>query len=203
MEMSGSGDKFSKISGVTLLEALMATAVVAIGFIAVFQMVNYSVQSIDSSSERTKANFLVSMVAEDLISDKNSLSRKDGNKNIYFKDELIDGKVRDSDFKSWKFDCSKTVASDKKETAYANKTEVKWKNRLSKKRLKCRGDKDLRFLKVFDICSDKPSSKKNCKFKNSTNEFYENSGDSLMLIGKMQVQMNNGNIKKSLYFQID
>ena len=95
-------------------------------------MVNYSVQSIDSSSERTKANFLVSMVAEDLISDKNSLSRKDGNKNIYFKDELIDGKVRDSDFKSWKFDCSKTVASDKK-TAYANKTEVKWKNRLSKK----------------------------------------------------------------------
>ena len=115
MEMSGSGDKFSKISGVTLLEALMATAVVAIGFIAVFQMVNYSVQSIDSSSERTKANFLVSMVAEDLISDKNSLSRKDGNKNIYFKDELIDGKVRDSDFKSWKFDCSKTVASDKKE----------------------------------------------------------------------------------------
>ena len=75
--MSGSGDKFSRISGVTLLEALMATAVVAIGFIAVFQMVNYSVQSIDSSSERTKANYLVSMVAEDLISDKNSLSRKD------------------------------------------------------------------------------------------------------------------------------
>ena len=35
--MSGSGDKFSKISGVTLLEALMATAVVAIGFIAVFK----------------------------------------------------------------------------------------------------------------------------------------------------------------------
>mgnify|MGYP000681047701 CR=1 FL=1 len=41
--------------GLSILEALMATAVVGIGFVAVFQMVNYSVQSIDVSSERTKA----------------------------------------------------------------------------------------------------------------------------------------------------
>ena len=50
----------------TLLEALVSTAIIGIGFVAVFQMVNYSVQSIDVSGERTKANYLVSMVAEDL-----------------------------------------------------------------------------------------------------------------------------------------
>ena len=56
----------------TLLEALVSTAIIGIGFVAVFQMVNYSVQSIDVSGERTKANYLVSMVAEDLIAEKNS-----------------------------------------------------------------------------------------------------------------------------------
>jgi len=40
--------------GLSILEAMMATAVVGIGFVAVFQMVNYSIQSIDVSSERTK-----------------------------------------------------------------------------------------------------------------------------------------------------
>ena len=33
-------------------------------------MVNYSVQSIDISGERTKSNYLVGMVAEDLIAEK-------------------------------------------------------------------------------------------------------------------------------------
>ena len=65
-------DKLEK--GMTLLEALVATAIIGIGFVAVFQMVNYSVQSIDVSGERTKASYLVSMVAEDLISEKNSSS---------------------------------------------------------------------------------------------------------------------------------
>ena len=50
--------------GMTLLEALVSTAIIGIGFVAVFQMVNYSVQSIDVSGERTKANYLVSMVSE-------------------------------------------------------------------------------------------------------------------------------------------
>ena len=55
-----------KEKGLTLIEALVSTVIVGIGFIAVFQMVNYSVQSIDVSGERTKGNYLVSMVAEDL-----------------------------------------------------------------------------------------------------------------------------------------
>ena len=59
--------------GVTILEALVSTAIIGIGFVAVFQMVNYSVQSIDTSGERTKANYLLSMMAEDVIGHKNSI----------------------------------------------------------------------------------------------------------------------------------
>ena len=60
--------------GMTLLEALVSTAIIGIGFVAVFQMVNYSIQSIDVSGERTKASYLASMVAEDVISEKHSNS---------------------------------------------------------------------------------------------------------------------------------
>ena len=49
--------------GVSLLEALFATALVGIGFVAVFQIVNYSTSSVNVSSERTKMNYIVSMVA--------------------------------------------------------------------------------------------------------------------------------------------
>ena len=65
--------KSIKELGLTLIEALVSTALVGIGFVAIFQMVNYSVQSIDVSSERTKANYLVSMIAEDIIGSKNTL----------------------------------------------------------------------------------------------------------------------------------
>ena len=47
--------KFDK--GMTLLEALVSTVIIGIGFVAVFQMVNYSIRSIDVSSDRTKANY--------------------------------------------------------------------------------------------------------------------------------------------------
>ena len=35
--------------GITILEALVSTAIIGIGFIAVFQMVQYSIRSIDVS----------------------------------------------------------------------------------------------------------------------------------------------------------
>ena len=58
--------------GVSLLEALVATAIVGIGFIAIFQMTKYSVESMAVSSDRTRANYLVAMVAEDLIGNRHS-----------------------------------------------------------------------------------------------------------------------------------
>ena len=93
--MIGQLDKRIYERGITLLEALVSTAIIGIGFVAIFQMVNYSVQSIDTSCERTKSNYLVGMVAEDLIAEKNSTSP---NKDVKFMDYLVSNKV--SGFKS-------------------------------------------------------------------------------------------------------
>ena len=71
--------KYKNQKGLTILEALMATVIVGIGFIAEFQMVNYSVNSIHVSGERTKANFIVSMIAEDMIGNKDTLHGVDPN----------------------------------------------------------------------------------------------------------------------------
>ena len=63
--------------GLSILEAIVSTAIVGIGFVAIFQMVNYAVQSIDVSGERTKANYIVSMIAEDMIGNKDTLFNVD------------------------------------------------------------------------------------------------------------------------------
>ena len=52
------------------IKALVSTAIVGIGFVAILQMTNYSVQSIYTSGERTKANYLTNMIAEDVIGHK-------------------------------------------------------------------------------------------------------------------------------------
>ena len=62
--------KSKKNLGLTIIEALVSTVIVGIGFIAVFQMTNFSVRSIDTSSERTKANYLTNLIAEDVIGHK-------------------------------------------------------------------------------------------------------------------------------------
>ena len=62
--------KNKKVLGVSILEALVSTVIIGIGFVAILQMTNYSVQSIYTSGERTKANYLTSMIAEDVIGNK-------------------------------------------------------------------------------------------------------------------------------------
>lgn len=77
-----------KQKGLSIIEALIATALIGIGFIAIFQMVNFSVNSINTSGERTKANFLTTMVAEGIIGYRDTiggLKKEDQNK-IYYKD---------------------------------------------------------------------------------------------------------------------
>ncbi len=64
--------RFSE-KGITLIEALISTAIVGIGFIAVFQLVNFSVNSINVSSERTKINYITTMIAEDILGSRDSL----------------------------------------------------------------------------------------------------------------------------------
>ena len=99
MEQLGQDSKRFFEKGITLIEGLISTVIVGIGFIAVFQMVNYSVQSIDVSGERTKGTYLVSMVAEDLLG--NSQAEKSSQK---FVDILVNNSKQDNstgDNQSW------------------------------------------------------------------------------------------------------
>ena len=55
--------KNNKEKGMSILEAIVASVIVGIGFIGIFQMVGYAVNSIDVSGERSKAGHLVGMIA--------------------------------------------------------------------------------------------------------------------------------------------
>jgi len=181
-----------KEKGITLIEALISTVIIGIGFVAVFQMVNYAVQSIDISGERTKTNYLVSMVAEDIISDRKS---KKGGTKLY--DYLVSSR-NTTDYTSWKMgSCSPSgaSASGSYDNAQQNKF-LKWDNRFSQKRIKCRGTKDIKFLQIYDIC------KNGCRYTNTRKDFVLVNGTEKLIIGKMEVNLNFGKKKKYLYFQI-
>jgi prepilin-type N-terminal cleavage/methylation domain-containing protein len=189
-----------KEKGLTLLESIIATAIVAIGFLAVFQMVNYSVHSIGVSGERTKANYLVAMVAEDLIGDKNTIISG----NTKLKDQLLID--RDGTKQAWKMEkCSTGATATGPSNAYFNKVKKKWNNWLSKKRLKCKSDKDVKSLKLFDTCSKLVAvdPKPSCGLKNNRKYLLESTGDGVSIIGKMEVRLNNGKVKKALWFQVE
>ncbi len=188
--------------GITLIEALVSTAIIGIGFVAIFQMVNYSVQSIDISGERTKANYLVGMVAEDLIAEKNSTSRK---KDVKLMDYLVSNKISGSK-SSWRMgSCSSGTSQTGSFTNTADNKFKKWDDRFSKRRIKCKGSQDIKFLKVFDICNNSASGN-NCTYNNTQN--YKGPGQQgtgiyeKWYLGKMEVNMNDGSKKKFLYFQI-
>ena len=189
--------------GMTLLEALVSTAIIGIGFVAVFQMVQYSVRSIDVSGERTKATFLTGMVAEDLIAEKNSSSPTN---EVKFMDYLISN--RDQTASSWRMgSCSGgTTTSGTFNNAAQNKFK-KWDDRFSTRRLKCKGGnstQDIKFLKVFDICNNNASGNR-CMY-NNTQVYSGNTGIyDKWYLGKMEVNVSTGSDKpkkKYLYFQI-
>ena len=199
-----------KEKGVTLIEALISTVIIGIGFAAVFQMVSYSVQSIDVSGERTKTNYLMSMVAEDIISDK--LSEKDGVP--LYKYLIAQREVDKKNKTSWRMGkCSDgTTTSGSFNSAEENKIG-KWENRFSTKRIKCSGGNTTqatKSLKIYEICL------KDCTYENSTEEFKLANGPEKIIIGKMEVNIPTIGTKidpktgkevaktkkKYLYFQI-
>ena len=183
----------SKISGLSILEALVSTAIVGIGFIAILQMTNFSAQSIDNSGDRTKANYLTEMIAEDVISSRDSLyGVKSDNSNIIFK-------------KGWEatLDCENiTTDSDNTNTdniyeaqnidAPSNK-EAKWDAIFTKNRfLKCKSNNETKKLETFEICRwDDCTYKNNLVF------------DDPIYISRVEMLLNNGKKKKHLYFQSD
>ena len=52
-------------SGLSLLEALISMVVVGIGFVAILQVTQYSISSVNTSAERTKACLLYTSDAAD------------------------------------------------------------------------------------------------------------------------------------------
>ncbi len=180
----------NKISekGVSLLEAIVATAIIGIGFVAIFQMVQYSIRSIEVSGERTKATYLSSMIAEDMYSDRNQ--EKDSKK---FFDHIRDN--------SWALNkCDNTGGSisyyaGSDNNAVDNK-QKKWKARLSKDYIKCRPKTsastdtvDKKTFDIFKICH------KGCDVK-LTNYF------DPIYMGRVEVNLNSSTKKKVLYFQV-
>ena len=131
-------NKRKRQSGITILESLISTAIIGIGFVAIFQMVNFSVQSIDSSSERTKANYLVSMIAEDVIAHKITNTS-------FERIEACGPKINT-------IESIKSIYETAVEDAAENKKE-KWNSIFKTDRyLKCKSEKDIKDVKIFQIC---------------------------------------------------
>ena len=187
--MVGPYSRLKNILGLTLIEALVSVVIIGIGFISIFQMVNYSIRSIDVSGERTKSNFLVAMVAEDLMAD-----REQEHKGKKFHEHLLT-----TSNKGWEMGaCSSGTTSNKNyDNAPQNKMQ-KWDNRFSKKRIKCRGTNDKKILKIFDICHS------TCNYAAPANAKYERQiYYNKRHFGRMEVNLNNGEKRKYIYFQID
>ena len=191
-----------KISGLSILEAIVSTAIIGIGFVAILQMTNYSVQSIQVSSERTKANYLTNMIAEDVL--VNLRLSDDQGKN--FSQILAEGSGFKSSYCENPANAAESsfagnVYGDSNDESTTFK-QNKWKAILnSKAYLSCKGSDETRNFQVFKICS----SSGNCNLKNDQtdedNRLYVN--DQHMYIGRIQMNLNDGNKIKYLYFQTD
>ena len=92
-------NKNKKISGLSLLEALISTAIVGIGFVAILQLTNYSVQSIYTSGERRMANYLTNMIAEDTLG---SLNIEKYDKNLGYS-SYITKHINKTENNDWEF----------------------------------------------------------------------------------------------------
>ena len=118
-------------------------------------------------------------ISEDLMADK---------------DQEIGGKkfiqhLLSNSNKGWKMgSCSTGSSSSSAKTNAPENKMQKWDNRFSQKRIKCKGAKDIKALKIFDICNNKVSGK-SCNYKNldEKSAVYEE-----LYIGRMAANMNNG-----------
>ena len=218
--------KNKNILGLSILEAIISTAIVGIGFVAILSMVNYSVQSIDTSGERTKANYLVSMMAEDVIGHRHSVYGVNTNTEDVIIDAdgtiTIEGVERPNarrfsdhlagqefttrcgqpvgattgnagDTPPPTNEAPKSIYETEFVDAPSNKEE-KWMRIFSENRyLKCKGDRDVRRMKVYKICRWAGV----CPYQDNSIT------DDGMYIGRVQINLNNGKKRKFLYFQTD
>lgn len=205
-----------KISGLSLLEALMSTAIVGIGFVAILQMTNYSVQSIYTSGERTKANYLTNMIAEDVIGHKNIVTGSA----INFSDYLFQNEFNPNfcDNPAAGTTSLNTGNTGNVGNIYGNDEidgplmkQRKWEALLNNKNyLNCKGTNERRNFRVFKLGSQwsaEPNILANDNERqidlNGTPTDVPYVTDDLMYIGRIQMNLNDGKKRKYLYFQTD
>ena len=177
--------KLIKQRGTTLIEALVATAIIGIGFIAIFQMVTYSVRSIDVSSERTKINYLSDMMLEDLIAYKSS---ENNNTKLY--DTLIDDRQGAGNAFWEGVGCAAGPGIAPGNTADVNILN-KWSNRFSQRRLGCNpAAVNTQRLNTYTICRQGPPE---CTLQN--NNIFDT-----VYFGKVEITF--GAKSKNLYFRL-
>ena len=218
--------------GITIIEALVSAVIVGIGFIAIFQMVNYSVQSIDISGNRTKSNYLIAMIAEDIIADKyakivftadDPTTPENEEDSLTFAGHLLQEQTDGSGVLN-NDECSDTASTTAYKDIDANDSVVenkiaKWAMRLtSNKFTSCRDNSDkskadIRVLGIIEICSGTTNMAATpnpiCGFEPPlladvalTND-YPGYFVQRMYFGRMQMNLNKGNKRKFLYFPIN
>ena len=134
-------------SGLTILEAVIATAFVSIGFISILSLVNFSSSAIFISGERDKAAHLMAMVAEDLnlVADTNrAVNWNMTVRNISGNQDLLHAAAVTN------FDRA-TVGSH----AFTNVTQ-KWRNAFSGGvlRFPVNQQADIKRFRNFNLCFD-------------------------------------------------
>ena len=208
--------KNKKILGLSLLEALVSTAIVGIGFVAILQMTNYSIQSIYTSGERTKAGYLTNMIAEDTLGSLNIDVGASGNFSEYITENSIDTSFRQNPSNANNATNSGNVYDSGGTTDVTKKT-AKWSALLNNKDyLNCKGRNEQRNFTVFKIASqwteqptDDDGNLLNSAWYVNTNERDINGEDvpyvldEIMYIGRIQMNLNDGKKRKYLYFQTD
>ena len=197
-----------KISGLSLLEALISTAIVGIGFVAILQMTNYSIQSIYISGERTKANYLTNVIAEDVIGNQDINTTGDNNFS-----NLLSQREFNSNFCQ-----SNSGGTNNSGEIYSgttnNTTNVeiktnKWNALLNNKDyLNCAGRNETRNFRVFKVVSrwsqvDGLINPQQTDIDNNGSPDEPYVMDEVMYIGRVQFNLNNGKKRKFLCFQSD
>jgi Tfp pilus assembly protein PilV len=186
-------------SGLTLLEALVATVIVGIGFVAVFQMVQYSIRSIDVSSDRNKGNYLVNLIAEDVLANKRTTRN-----NEEFADYLIENQFSIQQ-------CTNEFGLDSTITNTPENKVQYWEQYFDRGITKCRSNEDIRELNIIDICNNDTSEVKTwtCRYQNNSVYNYNENGIPVkklifdpVYFGKMEIGFNKGTKTRNLYFQI-
>ena len=199
-----------KISGLSLLEALMSTAIVGIGFVAILQMTNYSVQSIYTSGERTKANYLTNMIAEDVIGHKNIVTGAAINFSDYlfqneFNPNFCDNPVSGTTLTGNIGNAGNVYGNDEVDGPLMKLR--KWEALLNNKNyLNCKGTNERRNFRVFKLgskWSTEPGILVNTNERQVDGVDVPYVTDDLMYIGRVQMNLNDGKKRKYLYFQTD